>query len=234
MQKAPTQETDAPTSDEPLVQVAPPSEVTSGDAAPYVFVASLPTSPTQDSELTHEIAPKPAGPAAALAADHVSPASWLTELTDGEDAPGPGPAPPIMQNELVGHVTDRIEARPDGDGSSVQLAPPSELRATADPTATQRLDDPHATSPAAPTSGGRLVEVQRCPPSVVTTAKGVAGEFPPGLDTPPTEMQLVTVEQAIALNQPCATLSCRCQDSPPSELPVINPGPEPNSPPPTA
>ena len=141
-------------------------------------MASLPTSPTHVWELTHEIVPNPAGPAATVAADQLSPPSWLTELIEGEDAPGPGPAPPMMQNEAVGHVIEIIEARPTGEESNVQLAPPSDVRATADPTATQSLDEAHATSETEPTSEGRLVEDQRCPASVVTTAKGVAGELP--------------------------------------------------------
>jgi hypothetical protein len=178
MQKVLTQDTDAPTSDKPCVQVAPPSEVTRGNAMPYVFVASLPASPTHDSELTHEIVANPAGPAATVAADQVSPPSWLTALIEGEDTPGPGPAPPMRQNEVLGHVTEIVEASPAGDASTVQLAPPSEVRATADPTATQKLDGPHATSPTEPTAEGRVVEAQCCPPSVVTTANGVAEAFP--------------------------------------------------------
>jgi hypothetical protein len=203
-QNVPTQDTPAPTSDEPFVQVAPPSDVTTGSAVPYVFVASLRTSPTHDSELAHEIVPSPAGPAATVPTDQLSPPSWLTELIEGDDAPGPGPAPPMMQSEALGQVTDISEARPPGESSSVQVVPSSDVRATADPTATQTLDEAHATPPTDPTWEGRAMEVQCCPESVVATANGVAGELPWGLDTPPTEMHCVTVGQATALNQPCA------------------------------
>lgn len=177
-QNVPTHDTPAPTSDEPFVHVAPPSDVTTGSAVPYVSVASLPISPTHDSELAHEIVPNPAGPAATVAADQLSPPSWLTELIEGDDAPGPGPAPPIMQNDALGHVTEISEARPAGEATSVQVVPPSEVRATSDPTATQMLDEAHATPPAEPTWEGRVAEVQCCPESVVAMAKGVAGELP--------------------------------------------------------
>jgi hypothetical protein len=67
------QVTEAPTCDEPSVQLAPPSDVMKGTALPYVFVASLPTSPTHIWELTHEIVPNPAGPPATVAGDQLSP-----------------------------------------------------------------------------------------------------------------------------------------------------------------
>jgi hypothetical protein len=139
-----------------------------------------------------------------------------------------------MQNEVVGHVTERSEARPAGDASSVQLAPPSDVRATADPPATQSLSDAHATSETEPTSAGRVAGDQCRPASVVTRTKGVVGELPWALATPPAEIQLVTVEQVMALNHPRATLSRSCQVPPPSELAMMNAGPEPYAAPPTA
>jgi hypothetical protein len=149
--------------------------------------------------------------------------------------PGEDPVPPRMQNVVVGQATESIMANRRGIVSVLHVSPPFVVRAMPPlyPTTRHTLTDAHVT-PITPPTFGRVSLDQCAPSSVVKSASACSegrGAFAstfghPGGVISPATTHVLGVGHAMAMG--CTLLGVtinRCQWSPPSELPMIEPGP---------